>query len=602
MPTIQETAYPRLRNNVTPKELAAIYTPTPEELALAQQFTANGSATRLGFLVLLKTFQRLGYATSIQAVPTRITQHIAAVSHLSSVLGDLDSYDDSATRKRHLVLIREYLQLHPHRQAATAVMMEALRQSALTKQDLADLMNVAIEELVRQRFELPAFSTLKRAAQNARAQVMATFHQQVNRGLTPESRQQIDALLMIAPPATTSIWHDLKQDSGRLTLPHLHTWINRLHQLNELQFGAIALKGIPEVKIKHFAEEALTLDAARMKQMEPSKRYTLSVALLKVQKARTLDDLAEMLIKQMQQMHHKGKTALAELRVQTQPRTDELIATLRDLVLAYQQEGDTQERFTAIETVIGSQGDTIVEQCEAHLSHAGNNHFSLIQDFYKSRRASLFRLLEVLPIRSSTQDTTLESVIQFLLEHRYSRLSHLPMTVLEYPKTLAEKRVQRLDLSWIPPKWWVLVTQQRARLPYPNVVQRRHFEVCVFSQIFMELKSGDLYIEGSSEYGDYYAQLISWAEYEAAIGEYGQQVELPTAPTAFVSYVQQWLTDCATALDQAFPTNVDVDYQRNRLVIRKPQSKTVAGAAPLKAQIAARIRPVNLIDSWPIQI
>jgi hypothetical protein len=166
VPTIQETAYPRLRNNVTPKELAAIYTPTPEELALAQQFTANGSATRLGFLVLLKTFQRLGYATSIQAVPTRITQHIAAVSHLSSVFGDLDSYDDSATRKRHLVLIREYLQLHPHRQAATAVMMEALRQAALTKQDLADLMNVAIEELVRQRFELPAFSTLKRAAQN----------------------------------------------------------------------------------------------------------------------------------------------------------------------------------------------------------------------------------------------------------------------------------------------------------------------------------------------------------------------------------------------------------------------------------------------------
>ncbi|NJR52876.1 MAG: DUF4158 domain-containing protein [Leptolyngbyaceae cyanobacterium CSU_1_3] len=244
MPTVQETAYPRLRNNVTSKELAAIYTPTPEELALAQQFTTSGSATRLGFLILLKTFQRLGYGISIQAVPLSITQHIAAVSHLSSVQGDLDSYDDSATRKRHLVLIRDYLQLHPYRQAATAVMLEALRQAALTKQDLADLINVAIEELVRQRFELPAFSTLKRAAQSVRAQIMATFHQQVNGSLTPESRQQLDALLMIAPPATTSIWHDLKQDSGRLTLPHLHIWINRLHQLNELQFGTLALRGM----------------------------------------------------------------------------------------------------------------------------------------------------------------------------------------------------------------------------------------------------------------------------------------------------------------------------------------------------------------------
>lgn len=62
MPSVQETAYPRLKSNITLKELTAIYTPTAEEIGFAQQSTAIGSTTRLGFLILLKTFQRLGYA------------------------------------------------------------------------------------------------------------------------------------------------------------------------------------------------------------------------------------------------------------------------------------------------------------------------------------------------------------------------------------------------------------------------------------------------------------------------------------------------------------------------------------------------------------
>jgi len=91
----------------------------------------------------------------------------------------------------------------------------------------------------------------------------------------------------------------------------------------------------------------------------------------------------------------------------------------------------------------------------------------------------------------------------------------------------------------------------------------------------LELKSGDLYIEGSSDYGDYYSQLIDWEQYAVAIEEYGQQVELPTQVKLFVAHVQQWLTTYATTFDETFPANADVDYQRDRLVIRKPKPKLV---------------------------
>jgi TnpA family transposase len=597
VPSVQDTAYPRLKSNTTLKELTTIYSPAPDELLLAQQVTPLGSPTRLGFLVLLKTFQRLGYGVLVQDVPVRIVHHIATVAHLEVLRREIARYDDSATRKRHLGLIRDYLHLHPYGKAATPIVEEVMQKAALTQQDLADLINVGIEELVRQRFELPAFSTLKRVAQQVRAQVTATFYAQVGERLSQDDRVALDQLWVIAPESTTTLWQDLKRDPGRATLTHLQTWIERQHQLLALQWGQDALVGIPLVKVKHFAAEAMTLDAARMKQTEPHKRYTLAVAMLAVQSARTLDDLAELFIKQMTQMHHKGKAALAEYRLQTQPRTDELVMTLREMVLAYQGEGDSSERFAAIAAVIGDQGDVLVEQCEAHLRHQGNNYFALMQTFYKSHRSTLFRLLEVLPLHSSTQDTALESTIQFLLVHRYSRQSHLPTMTLEHSATDAEQPVHQLDLSWIPSKWWALVTGQRARVPYPETIHRRHFEVCVFSHILLELKSGDLYIEGSSDYGDYTRQLISQAEYEATIEEYGSQVGLPTEPKALVAHVQKWLTARAETFDDQFPSNAEVDYQRDRLVIRKSKSQIMPGLAQLKARIAERLTPINLLDS-----
>lgn len=95
-----ETAYPRLKNKVREKELTEIYTPTLEELNLASQHTRKG-ATKLGFLVLLKTFQRLGYFVAPTTVPDAIVKHIAHSAELACPPDVLKSYDTSGTRWRH---------------------------------------------------------------------------------------------------------------------------------------------------------------------------------------------------------------------------------------------------------------------------------------------------------------------------------------------------------------------------------------------------------------------------------------------------------------------------------------------------------------------
>ncbi len=160
MSAIHETAYPRPKEGVTPAELAEVYTPTAEDLALAMR-TSTRSGARLGFLVLLKTFQRLGYYfVFVSDVPTPIVRHIARCLGTDHRPERLLRYDESGTRRRHIPVIREFLNVQPFNSEARALVAAVVRETAQTKDDLADLMNVAIEELVRNRFELPGFTTL----------------------------------------------------------------------------------------------------------------------------------------------------------------------------------------------------------------------------------------------------------------------------------------------------------------------------------------------------------------------------------------------------------------------------------------------------------
>ena len=85
MPSIAETAYPRLKSQVTDKELQEIYTPSQRELQFAKQQTRRG-LTQLGLLVQLKTFQRLGYFIPCQEVPSLIIEHIAQCVQSASPL------------------------------------------------------------------------------------------------------------------------------------------------------------------------------------------------------------------------------------------------------------------------------------------------------------------------------------------------------------------------------------------------------------------------------------------------------------------------------------------------------------------------------------
>lgn len=166
MTAIERTAYPRFKRILSTKDLEEVYTPTPQERFLALRST-KGTVAEAGFLVLLKTHQRLGRFIALCEVPVAILTHIIKIVDPTLTASDLETYDSSGTRQRHVPLIRAARELQPYSPAARTCALKAMIGVARTKEDVADLINVALESLAKECFELPPFLAMQSCVQRS---------------------------------------------------------------------------------------------------------------------------------------------------------------------------------------------------------------------------------------------------------------------------------------------------------------------------------------------------------------------------------------------------------------------------------------------------
>src|SRR5882757_5363133 len=128
-------------------------------------------------------------------------------------------YDESGTRRRNIRTIRKYLRVRSFDVSGQAVLSTAVRLAAGRMEDLADIINVGIEELIRSSFELPGFTTLHKAAKRGRAEVNRTLYRRVSDAIGLEGHKAIDTLLVEpGSESRTTLWDALKQDARSPTL------------------------------------------------------------------------------------------------------------------------------------------------------------------------------------------------------------------------------------------------------------------------------------------------------------------------------------------------------------------------------------------------
>jgi len=329
MASIERTAYPQFKRNPVVRELVATNTPTDVEVAFITEH-ARQPAHRLTLAILLKAFQRLGYFPPLEDVPAAVVRHIRNELRFRAQVKARAVAPNK--RYRYYQRIRAFLQVRVFDQDGLDLAARAMRDAAMVMDNPADLINVAIEQLVRDRIELPAFSALDRLARRVRTLVNGRYFTEIAKRLTDHEKQQLDDLLHVVDPRQKSPLQAIKRLPKRSSLMHFQELIDHIVQLDDLVGSEEHLADVPKIKRKHFAAEARALDAAELKDFQSAKRHALPLCLIHRARVQTRDDLAEMLIKRMGTIQNRGKEELERLRAQYREKTEAIVATMSDVI------------------------------------------------------------------------------------------------------------------------------------------------------------------------------------------------------------------------------------------------------------------------------
>jgi hypothetical protein len=544
MASINRTAYPRFRSSLTAHELQALYRPSNEEQLFVTQH-ARGPAQQLTLLTLLKCHQNLGYTLALTDVPSHIRIYLSQQLHLPANTALEVEAEKTLYRYRHLG--RSSWRVESYTLGGAKAIEAIVAQAAYTMSDPADLINVAIEHLVEQRFELPACSTLDRLVGTVRHQVHQHLYAQITQSLLPADIGRLEALLGVQNGRTA--FSRIKVTPRGASLQHIRQWSNRLDWLESIVTTRPHVSGIAKTKVQQFAAEAIALDIIDMRRIQiVPRRRALLVCLLHQAQVQTRDQLVEMFLRRMRHTVTLAKEKLTDLQDQHRTLEEHMLAVFAEVIdHAIHTPEDNASLGQGMRDILKNDGgaEALRERYAQVSAYHHQNYRPLMWTIYRPYRAAIFQLSRLLRFRSATHNASLLDALTFIQSYQHTRHDYLLYTI---------------SLAFASSRWQALI---KSRQNLATVLDRRQLEVCVLHYLAQGLRSGDVYVEGSEAYADYRQQLIPWPACVPRLPAYCQALQLPSSAAAFVSHLQARLRAVTQRVDALFPENTELTIDKD---------------------------------------
>lgn len=581
MTAIDRTAYPRPGARLTREELGARYDLTEAEIAFVRA-NARADASRLLLAVSLKTRRDFGCFPAPGDVHAGIVAHVGAQLELATPYAPADKLRHTSTLYRYHAAVRTHLHVAPYGEAAERLLTETILGAAETMSDPADLINRAIEALQSASIDLPAFSTLDRLAGRLRAEVHGRMFGRVAERLAGDDATAVDALLTRAPDSPTTPFNRLKQAPGPATPKTIRLWVERLEWLGGTVDPDPPLESIAHTKLRQFAAEAAAMEVSDLLDIvQPGRRHTLLLALLRQARMRCRDELVEMMLRRIRRTQALAKEHLEALHDRHRDIEEALIGILGQ-VLETAQTQDIDAAFgSRVRALLSEQGgvDTLTAQCETVSAWHRGNDLPLLWPIHARHRTLLFRLVDLLDIRSATQDRSLLDAWTVVSAHRHARRPELQ---------------DNIDLGFTSQRWRGFVVRRRLEI----TIDRRALEICVFIHLADALQTGDLYVVGAENFADYRAQLLPWSECEPRLPAYCAALGIPELGNDFAAMLEAELTGAAAEVDADLPDNTELSIGDDGMPHLRRMATTAqpAGLADFEQEIRARMPERHLLD------
>tara|TARA_B110000091_G_scaffold207247_1_gene245195 strand:- start:463 stop:969 length:507 start_codon:yes stop_codon:yes gene_type:complete len=146
----------------------------------------------------------------------------------------------------------------------------------------------------------------------------------------------------------------------------------------------------------------------------------------------------------MRKLRNNASDNLQEIRNSNRKTADQLISSLKKILLGSKQSAETpKDKLALIEQSLPDDIDATIEAFDQHLIYADDNDLPLILKYYKSKRSIMFRLLRQLEIRVASKDVLIENLVEFILSNQRSHGDNITINIEEFA-----------NLEWLDEQWF----------------------------------------------------------------------------------------------------------------------------------------------------
>ena len=572
-PTTARVIYPELPDPLTQGDLRQLFNTSFDERKWASS-VARTPASQVALLVHLKIFQTIGRFLSAADVPLAAVEYVACRMAVES---EATLICPHRTHYRHRQAILRRLKVVAWGADARALAQATMCKTAQARTDPADIINSAIDALIRHDFELPPLATLRRLAGTAHSNINAGQWAEVCGRLSSAQQVVLETLLVVDPKTQKSPFANLCSTPGRPSRKNLNVLIDRYQWLQGLPNPATALQSIADSKILQWANEARRLNALELREYITARRHTLLMAVIHDARGQVLDGLTQMLLRLARKVEWKSELRLTEWYQTRRNKTDALIRAFRDTLIVHGTEVDPVQKVSRVETVFAAQGGQValVKSCDEHLHHEKQNWRPLARAVFVPLRSALVHLVEILPLQGTAASGGLLRLVRSLT----SETSHGDYLTIDgvAPNTL-------------PREWQGLVHDHANDR---HAFNRRQLEVVVILELATAIKAGEVFVSGSVSFDSFWDRLPCEAADPAAVAAYATARGWADGADGLVRAVKRALDQKARFLDTAVGTDDRAYLRRGKhgrpIVTRLRAVGTPESAVDLESQMMAHM-------------
>ena len=259
-------------------ELLRYFTYSPEDRH--EIFQCRGNSNKVGFAVLLGGIRLTGrFPTGLELIGQSLLTHVCGQLKIEGMLF-LDYPQRRPTRHEHIERLKQYLGLRSFAADDQSIVTEFVREQVHAGTPPEDLLGQTEEHLRAQRIVLPGLTVLDKSVTTAAIKAEEDLYDQLGRRVTPEVRERILGLLIIAEGEKLTPFQQLQQTADRPSPDALIRELDHLEQVRALIPETLDFSDLPQPLVERWARLTGALPTRSLQRFGESKRLALLLCWL----------------------------------------------------------------------------------------------------------------------------------------------------------------------------------------------------------------------------------------------------------------------------------------------------------------------------------